>query len=159
MNLTTLLKNTKRLRGKLTKATNGKFFKKKYNRRTKELMITAQFRGESEPGTHEPRIVFQNISYSDSKSNRFPIPFKSKNGYIYLSRPKKASEVKVSCRCSDYRFTWYWYNKKEKIHWGQPFPKYERKTDDWPERNPLHVSGVCKHIISLMAMAQDKGVM
>lgn len=157
LTLNDLYKGTKKLRGSLTKTSiKAKNFKKKYNRIKERLLFSAEYAGDTEPGIHRPQIVFEGISFSKKKDTKHPIPFKGASGYIYLAKPTIRTRVRVRCNCSDYRFTWYFWNKNKDGHWGKDFPPYERKTEDRPERNPYHVPGIDKHIISLIGLLKGK---
>jgi hypothetical protein len=57
--------------------------------------------------------------------------------------------VQCYCSCEDYYFTWWYYNRKDNCHYGRPLREYVRKTKTYPERNRLHIPGMCKHCMAL----------
>ena len=160
LTISNLISGTKKLRKNLNVAQNARGVKKTYNMRLKKLLYTCQFTGETELGTHVPQISFLDIGFVKKKDAAHPIPFKAPSGYLYLSQSISAkTKVQVRCNCSDYRFTWFMWNKEKGSHYGRGFPPYERVTDTRPERNPVHSPGICKHLMGLLTVLRDKGVL
>lgn len=58
------------------------------------------------------------------------------------------SVVRVSCSCPAYYFYASYWNKVGGVHARRPLRPYTRKTDDLPERNPMHIPCACKHILA-----------
>lgn len=56
--------------------------------------------------------------------------------------------ARVSCSCPAYYFYFSYWNRVEGCHARRPLRPYVRKTDDLPERNGLHLPGLCKHLIA-----------
>ena len=82
---------------------------------------------------------------------------KAKLGYRKLSDHKNVfitpildNRIQVFCQCPDYYFTWSYWNWKNHCHFGRRPRKYIRKTTTYPERNPKHVPGMCKHLLHLV---------
>lgn len=62
------------------------------------------------------------------------------------------TSCRIRCTCHDFYFTFGWWDYNEGALAG-PRPKpYRRKTTWWPERNPQHVPGLCKHIYNSAAL-------
>lgn len=96
------------------------------------------------------QMVFLGVESSDKKDTKHPITYthytrSGKRVRMYLTKPTKNSEVKVKCTCPDYYYTFEYYNQKHNALVGKHKP-YIRKTTTYPERNPQHIPGVCKHI-------------
>lgn len=153
LTLTQLLQGTKKLRSKIVypAVKEIRITKRILNRTKQTYRVAASVKGTSEPKTHVPMIQFNGLSISDKKDAKHTKRFRTKSGtYIWLARPTRArTKVEVRCTCSDYRFTYWIWNKKAGSHLGKDFPTYERKTDTYPERNALHTPGACKHILGL----------
>lgn len=65
--------------------------------------------------------------------------------------------VKCRCGCLEFYFTWSYYNKVNNVLFGGPVRKYVRKTTTYPERNPRHLPGFCKHLMRiLVAMKKNR---
>jgi hypothetical protein len=59
---------------------------------------------------------------------------------------------RVRCTCHDFYFTWGWWDYAIGCLAG-PRPKpYRRKTSTYPERNPQHIPGLCKHIFNAASL-------
>lgn len=56
--------------------------------------------------------------------------------------------------CPDFKWTWAWYDAKQRALVGKRPEPYTRKTppppDGLPYRNPLKVAGICKHLIGVI---------
>lgn len=52
--------------------------------------------------------------------------------------------------CSDYYFTFAWWNWLKGVNYAKKPIPYQRKTTTYPERNPEHYLGICKHIKALV---------
>lgn len=93
-------------------------------------------------------VVFNGVSYQDHADPDHPLQIDLKHGEkVYASRPSfRNSQVQVRCQCPDFYFTWQWWDSKVKALAGGKFPEYVRKTTTYPERNPGHLPGYCKHI-------------
>lgn len=72
------------------------------------------------------------------------------NFAIDVDNGKECSSGVFVHNCKDFYFTWQWYDKLNSALFGPPFPKYVRKTATYPERNPPHVTGLCKHLLKLV---------
>jgi hypothetical protein len=64
------------------------------------------------------------------------------------------TKVAVRCSCPDFRFTFAWYDKEVGSLAYGALKQYVRKTTYMPERNPLHVVGLCKHLLALTLEGQ-----
>jgi len=73
---------------------------------------------------------------------------------IELPSPEDHDRTKVSCNCSDFVFRWEFalYRKGgADIHYGDGTP---------PDKtNPSMSPGVCKHILALRTLAEEKGLL
>lgn len=130
----------------------------KVARRPKQLILKGIVRG-SKP--YSILVVFNGMDFVDNPDLEHPISVDLGHGnYIYCNKPSsKQTQVQVRCQCKDYYFTWQYYNKSVKSLAGGSFPKYVRKTTTWPERNPLHVPGYCKHVHQFMKKLTDNKIL
>lgn len=74
------------------------------------------------------------------------------------------SEIIVNCSCSDYYWTWQYYNVEKNVDiFNEKPPKYSPRTSagkegmktNQPVRNPGRNPGMCKHIMLLLALLMD----
>jgi hypothetical protein len=77
------------------------------------------------------------------------------------------SEVQVWCSCSDYYWTFQYYNCENEVDKYGKYPdRYIPKTkagydafkQNAPLRNPTRSPGMCKHLMLLMATLMEKGI-
>lgn len=93
-------------------------------------------------------ISFFGVKYSPQMDKDHPLTVDLGNGnYGGMAQLSYEDKVQVRCTCPDYYFTWYYYNHKKRALSGPAMKPYVRKTVNYPERNPLHTVGCCKHII------------
>lgn len=65
--------------------------------------------------------------------------------------------VLVRCSCSDYFFTWGYYNYINGVQFGGRQRPYQRKTSTRPPRNIPRLPGICKHLSGFSQMLQTSG--
>ena len=79
----------------------------------------------------------------------------------------ETSDIRVWCSCSDYYWTFQFYNVENKVDIYGKYPaRYVPKTKkgfeafkkNQPLRNPGRHPGMCKHLMLLLAMLMEKGV-
>ena len=70
-----------------------------------------------------------------------------------VATPSRAkTPVRVRCDCLAYRHYFSFQNQKADCQWGEDFPPYVRKTQDfvrYPKKNPDNIPGICKHLYLL----------
>lgn len=125
------------------------------NTRAKQLSFQGVVTGTS---AYSVLVRFNGVSYSEAPDKEHDLSIDKGHGvYLYAARPSfSRSDVQVRCQCKDFYFTWQYYDRQVKALAGPPFPKYVRKTDNYPERNPLHVPGYCKHIEGMVRRLLEK---
>ena len=69
------------------------------------------------------------------------------------------TNVGCYCECSDYQHRFAHFNIQNGCHIGPPPQDYIRKTDTRPEVNPLHVPGLCKHLLKVVETLQEKRIL
>ena len=77
------------------------------------------------------------------------------------------SEIQVWCSCSDYYWTWQYYNCDNEVDVYGKYPErytpktkrgFEAMRKNQPLRNPTKRPGMCKHLMLLLATLMDNGV-
>ena len=103
------------------------------------------------------QFVRVNFESEDTDSNS---TFKASDGTDYHIQPLDLSDinVKVRCSCLDFRFRFADYNSQDKSLVGRAPPLYQRKTTTRPPVNPTGVPGMCKHLLKLVDMLQQYGL-
>ncbi|TFH11190.1 MAG: hypothetical protein E4H14_01160 [Candidatus Thorarchaeota archaeon] len=69
------------------------------------------------------------------------------------------SRAKVNCSCLDFHYRFAKLNYSADALVGNPPPLYQRKTQTRPPANPARVPGICKHIIRLVDMLKQQGIL
>lgn len=86
---------------------------------------------------------------------------------VVSNKIPETSEVQVWCSCSDYYWTWQYYNCDNDVDIYGKYPeKYTPKTkrgfeamkQNKPLRNPNKRPGMCKHLMLLLATLMENGV-
>jgi len=108
---------------------------------------------------YDTTIIFHGVNYSQNKSMTFMLKADLLPGQaIYAERPSLNNTLaQVTCTCLDYYYTWWFYNDQQGSLAGEKFPAYTRKTTHYPERNPEHTAGLCKHLSRMTAELANKG--
>lgn len=103
-------------------------------------------------------IVFTKVDFSDEGTLQVAYG-KGAEKKIFRMNPIDATEsyVKVRCDCADFYYRFAYYNFLDKSIYGVKPRKYVRKTTWFPETNPEHVPGVCKHIIKSYEAIRQAG--
>ena len=86
---------------------------------------------------------------------------------VVSNRIPEDSEVQVWCSCSDYYWTWQYYNCDNEVDVYGYYPErytpktkkgFEAMRKNQPLRNPTKNPGMCKHLMLLLATLMDSGV-
>lgn len=94
-----------------------------------------------------------------SSATHFKATYNGKNYWI-KKIDLRSQPVLVRCSCSDYFFTFSFYNYNNGIQFGGRARPYVRKTprgSGRPDRNPVKTVGVCKHIANMGQILQSSG--
>jgi hypothetical protein len=119
---------------------------------TGTLLFQAECHGETVEAVHIVNMQFSGLKIlSELPENADYKEIEYKGEIYYIERPTLHTEVTVRCSCPDFYFTFMWYNFKNKTLFGRMGKRYVRKTTTRPERNPLHIPGICKHLFQLQS--------
>lgn len=88
----------------------------------------------------------------------------TKKFVVIEDRISLKTKVRVRCSCSDYYYTFGFYNFENKVHIGQKPPKYykvTRKESDSlvPKRNPKRIPGACKHLLLFFTLLMNDRIL
>lgn len=124
--------------------TNKTFHKMGDNR----LLVKSQCTGET--SDYNPQIMFDGVEFADAGNpEAIALP-----GGIHVL-PIKHVQVKVSCTCLDFHWTFAWYNAADGSLIGTPPKPYDNYSG---QRNPSKTPGLCKHLIRLQNDLQAEGL-
>lgn len=117
----------------------------------KQLFIQAVIASASEKGkSYQVRLVFNGLTSSPKRTRLHTVKYKDLDGSIYfLEKPTKEHHIMTRCGCVDFRHSFHWYIGDKKFLLGPRIP-YQRKTTHYPEKNPQHLTGICKHLLTLI---------
>lgn len=115
----------------------------------KTLTVTGEARGTK---LYPVSITFYNVDFATARDKAHPLTAEVGEGETFFMEQVSEDEhpVQIRCQCPDFYFTWAHYDRKNKALSGPDFPKYQRKTSHYPERNEKHVPGLCKHLVGLL---------
>jgi hypothetical protein len=155
-----LRRGVKKLRGVIRRVKDAYvdlyFFK--HAAKAKEVHFKFNVESEESDNSYLVEVVFaQAVTAKQRVKGYKKVSFNDKDVWVKPFN-EKTSPVMVRCPCTDYRFTWFYYNKKSGAHTGKDFPAYKRQTSTYPERNPYHVPGACKHILGAFAVLTKAGL-
>lgn len=114
------------------------------------------------------KIVVENPTKFFEDATVFRATNDSNRGFCVVSNKiPEDSEVQVWCSCSDYYWTFQYYNCDNDVDIYKRYPEryipkskagYEAFKKNQPLRNPSKSPGMCKHLMLLLATLMDKGV-
>lgn len=162
MKLSELIDSTRRVRRNQYPTSRVGAFDFKYVPQSNQLFISCTAFPLTNEDRHYPyklSIAFNGITSSDipNEKHQFIYAPDGKNIERYLSTPTVAHTCQVRCQCPDFYFMWEYYNKQNKSLIGRHIP-YTRKTTTYPERNPTHSPGLCKHLIQMIKYLMDNNI-
>jgi len=101
-------------------------------------------KAQNEGKEYKTTIVFKEVDYSGG-----PIKFMADDGKYYEINNLSEHDILVRCDCPDFKWRWKFENSRPAINAlvGNKGKKYEGQ-GLW-EANPLHLPGLCKHLLSL----------
>jgi hypothetical protein len=104
-------------------------------------------------------IDLKDVEIQPQHSSTATVPItKALGGTVYVTAAPLSTNVGVGCSCQDYRMRFFQYNQSNQCHAGPRPEQYTRVTTDRPEVNPSHVPGMCKHIIKVVDVLTNKGI-
>lgn len=114
------------------------------------------------------KYVLENPDKIFSGSTVFRATNDAGKGFCVVSNKiPEDSEVQVWCSCSDYYWTWQYYNCDNEVDIYGKYPErytpktkrgFEAMRKNQPLRNPTKKPGMCKHLMLLLATLMEKGV-
>lgn len=112
---------------------------------------------QNEGREYNPTIVFKQVRYQDGPGlNIIPVSDNSGQEYFLEQLSADENDVLLRCNCDDFRFRFGYYNHLDKSLQGRVPKKYDGK-GLW-EANPFHSPGMCKHLMKLMKVLDQSGI-
>lgn len=152
-----LIKSTKKLRDSQREVKKLVSVQVKPSIKEKKIRIFAETTAITEGySKYNQVIIYDNVNFSDTKSEKFKIPVKLANGKKkYAEVPNSSTHpTKNRCSCLDFKFTWNYYDKTKEVLHGRPMPPPPGQ----PIRNPKKVPGLCKHLLQLVNYLYSKKI-
>lgn len=124
-----------------------------------QVVFRSQIDSMSGPHMYEAIVMFSRLALKDTKEKGYvPVQdIKTRQTY-YIVPATFNTPINIKCSCTDFRHTWETDLYKKGALVGKP-RKYKRKTTYWPERNPKHVLGFCKHINAVLQVLLKSGTL
>ena len=127
------------------------------------LTFTGLVASETTGIKYKVSIQFQDMKFKNIQTKQFSIETTTNDNKKAFHRPPTASknQVRIKCSCQDFQHRFETQLKIFDGLIGSPRP-YTRKTKPWPEGRPLANAtdkiGFCKHVSSLLAHLNSKGL-
>jgi hypothetical protein len=127
---------------------------------TKSLLLQVSMMGVTVASLHLVHLMFMDVEYSGTEIiSPDWLQYEDKGSEGWVKKPSLVtSQVRVRCTCPAFYFYCSYYNWLHGDLWGTKPKPYKRLTLTYPERNPAHVSAICKHIWNAGKKLQDMGV-
>lgn len=109
---------------------------------------------------YKQQILFSDVNYDkmDAEDN---VTFKATDGQEYHVKPIPLGQarIRVNCNCMDFHYRFATWNYDNQTLMGKPPKPYQRKTDTRPPVNPMRVDGLCKHLIKVCDVLEQRGLL
>lgn len=116
----------------------------------KTLSFRADVQGVAEARKYKVIILFEGVEFSKTRDREHTVKIQvTENLFAFMKPIKKSFPARVRCSCQDFFFTFGIWDFNEGALVGVKPRPYVRKTTTFPERNPSHSPGMCKHIIGV----------
>lgn len=129
---------------------------------TKSVLFQVWALGHTQKVTHRINLLFNDVEILKElpKDKTLFDYFKITNGtdtyYIRKIDPFKC-RLSVRCTCADFFYSFSLWNYQQNCLFGPKPRPYKRKTRSYPERNPQHIPGICKHIYNSYVFLRVSG--
>lgn len=121
------------------------------------LVAKATVRG-SGGNTYECTIQFEDVDYHPEGTNAASF-VSGDQEYQITPINRNSTDVKVTCKCLDFRYRFAHYNHTADALYGQAPDLYARVPgSNRGAANPTHTPGVCKHLIDLADTLEQSGL-
>lgn len=130
----------------------------------KSLLFHFEHMGLTQNALHQVFILFSRLE-NEVSENPFEedpsyLTFEYDGMYYKFQKPNMSkTPVKVRCSCSDFYFTFaYWDFLRQALYGPKPRP-YRRKTTNRKPRNPGKYPGFCKHVANSCIYLEKSGML
>lgn len=127
---------------------------------TKSVLISLRAWGVTQASLHNITLLFSgvDIKTEDPQStNYFQIQYDGKMYWIQ-KLDKFRHPLTSRCTCADEFFTFAWWKAQAGCLYGPRPRPYQRKTTTYPQRNPQHLIGCCKHVYNAWEVLRNSGL-
>lgn len=127
---------------------------------TNSVLISLRAWGVTQASLHSVTLHFSDVDIrteNPQSSLYFPVQY---NGQMYWVHKldKRRNPLTSRCSCRDEFFVWgIWKHNAGCLYGKKPMP-YIRKTTTYPQRNPNHIVGICKHVYHSWAFLRNSGM-
>ena len=127
---------------------------------TKSVLISLRAWGVTQASLHNVTMLFSEVDIQKQdphSTNYFQIQYEDEMYWI-RKLDKFKNPLTARCTCADFFFTFAWYNYHNAHCLYGPAPRPYQKKTNRPERNKLHIPGVCKHIYNAWEILRNSGL-
>jgi hypothetical protein len=127
---------------------------------TKSCLVSLRAWGVTQASLHKVTLLFHEVDIKTEDPNSrdyFQIQYDDQMYWIHKF-DRFRNPLTSRCSCADEFFTWaIWKYNAGCLYGPRPKP-YIRKTTTYPERNPQHLIGCCKHVYNSWEILRNSGL-
>ena len=127
---------------------------------THSFLISLRAWGVTQSSLHKVTLLFHDVDIVKENPNSTDYFMCQYDGVTYWVHKldKYRNPLTSRCSCADEFFTWaLWKFNNGCLYGSKPRP-YQRKTTTYPERNPKHIVGCCKHVYNAWSILRNSGM-
>lgn len=112
---------------------------------------------ESDGQEYNPIIQFKKVRFLEPQPG--VVEIKADDGSYYIERMfNDINDVNVRCNCPDFRYRFSYYNYVDHSLFGRKHQHYIANGIG-PPANPAELPGICKHIMKVMQVLNNEGIL
>jgi len=121
----------------------------------KTLFVKAQARNEDRQ--YSPMVLFKGVKYHKTNAAG-RTRLKTEHGTHFFEKLSlEDSDVLLRCQCGDFHWRFNYFDHLDKVLYGSKRKKYEAKYNPG-SANPQKMPGMCKHLMKLMSVLGESGI-
>lgn len=127
---------------------------------TNTLLISLRAWGVTQASLHNVTLLFSDVDIQTENPNDYNYFQIEYEGTMYWCKKldRMRNPLTSRCSCKDEFFSFALWKSRAGCLYG-PAPKpYIRKTTTYPQRNPQHIVGCCKHVYNAWAYLRNSGL-
>lgn len=127
---------------------------------TKSVLVSLRAWGVTQASLHKITLLFHDVDIRTDdphSTDYFQIQYEDKMYWIHKF-DKLRNPLTSRCSCADEFYTFSLWKYNAGCLYGPKPRAYRRKTTHYPERNPQHLVGCCKHVYNAWEILRNSGL-